>query len=217
MKRIIIPLLASMLFFSCGGDTNSAEESEIHDSLDDGADIEDNFVMIYMEDITEITYSDPGTNPLYIYMRFSGTDVLHSLDHDSRFWELATLYNDTSYNTLTVPYMYSAFADVLDYINITCNEDYNDNYRAGDSLNDITVAKTYQYYDYIQSGYTTNNCRVVETFTKINETDYLMVDFDKFYISFTEMPNVSGHYTFNIEIKVGESVCSCLLGVDWEI
>ncbi len=208
-----------MLFFSCGGDTNSAEESkEVIVTCDpDGGWLTEYFLQFYITEITDITIIGNGyINKAYISIEGEGVGM--GTDKE-QYTELSELYNDTYYNNyISDPYQNTAFSEALDYINISCAEDYNENYKAGELLNDIIEVQLYQYYDYIQSGYESSlTKKVLETLTNINTKDYLLVDNRTIYLSFTEKPDVEGTLTYNFEIKMGDKIFNSSIDLKYEV
>ncbi len=172
--------------------------------------------------VTTPTYDYPSYCYVTYYTIPTSVEFIDA-SNDSKFYidfeyeyhmggEYAELNNDTTYDSY-VPTHEQAFAYPLDYINITCDEDYDSEHSAGVSLNDIAWFSGLSFYNYINNGYNINSgiIQLWELLDSVNSADHslLMSGWCPFWITFGSYPDdLTKEYNFNIEVKIGDAILS---------
>lgn len=208
MRKIFFVLLVSMFFLiSC--DTS--------DSKIDGADDLYYYIMAYKKPTSMTT--DQRSSGFYLDL---SCDWIY-WGSSEEFLSLAERYGDTTYYSYGVPFSQTALAGDLEYVNVTCDSDYDENHSAGELLNDIMGAEFFYYYPYVSSGYDDSVERVSCFDGYLNEIDpsvHRLVSTSQgvIIVKFMSLPtDLDAEYTFNIELRCDDYIVntsSVLLGSD---
>ncbi|MBO7566561.1 MAG: hypothetical protein J6T60_05640 [Bacteroidales bacterium] len=133
-----------------------------------------------------------------------------------KFHELAKLLGDTCFPGELTPLSNSVINDTIFAIDVICNDDFDENHKKGDSVNDLITFYGSTPYHYVTNGYTWL-CKypfsvmpygILEQYRdfiicKVDELDeqetkYCSPDFDLY---FDKLPSQPGTYTFDVTIK----------------
>lgn len=203
MKRLAFFVFAALALCGCKKDEYPGE---------DGVFPTPNMIMAYTL-IEEITCEKKDNNTMSFNPK--GKRVYN---YDDLFSYLCNMYNDISFNKEIVPFTYRAFAYPFDKITMSCNADFDDNHKAGASLDDIVKIKFESLWDYINNGY-----EYPEEYKKYEESAsglsvYGVVPYELYlsevnssnsklitpgyhnHIIFTSSPTTPGEYTFTLEL-----------------
>lgn len=132
-------ILACLSISSCKGEDSIG--------LDVGTVRSPNYVDLYVVvDDFDITQRDKNT----LSISFTGKEIRSRSDD---FEALAKSFNDVSYPYYILPGNSSSISEPLSQVNIVSNKDFDENHKAGQSLNDIVLLRSSSPYDYIKSGY----------------------------------------------------------------
>ena len=133
-----------------------------------------------------------------------------------RFNELAKLLGDTCFPGELTPLSNGVINDTIFAIDVICNEDFDENHKKGDSVNDFITFYGSTPYHYVTNGY---NWLCEYPFSAVpygllgEYRDFIICKVDDiaeqetkycsefFHLYFDQLPETSGTYTFDVIVK----------------
>lgn len=110
----------------------------------------------------------------------------YSYSRSRRFWE--------GFPTSTYPN--------IQRVDVTCDVDYDESHKAGESLNDIVMAEYGSYADFIERGYVGEKCKKMKVLLS-EEPDFRIIQTEDllFKLNFKKAPSIIPA-TYNIKVTV---------------
>lgn len=145
-----------------------------------------------------------------IELSFSGMRLPRGEKPGPRYDEIATKYNDLSYNKYKFPVYDHAYSKALSSVRIVTLTDYNSDYPKDSDMSAAVLMEAYSYYPFIRSGYQLPEGAISDSFPVVRlikplielteEEMTLLVSQVSFPILFFTVLPETAEQTFGVEV-----------------
>lgn len=183
----------------------------------DGSVYSENFVQLYLIN-DRISLSSQLDR--YITIEFKGKLISNRVEADrEEYKRVSDQFGDNYYNGTLLANCNYAIANKIEGISIVCNSEFDSTHGIGESLGDLVKICAVTCYDYIQNGYKLansesypgafknlilnngNGYQPVFKFLDAFKAEDSMLSDTVCYLYFTEMPEKSGEYVFQVSVR----------------
>lgn len=227
MKPLIYMLLfAVCVFCSCEKESNPMLQYPSNFEQEDPLSFEKGFIQGYLDADTVCGWQDHNTEDVSVlyptmYFWLKGSTYFYNprwfTESCRLYQQYAEQLGDTAFPRTIIRERSLEIVAVnkIAGIEVICNEDFDENHKAGSSVSDILTFKGDSPVNYIKSGYKIHGEKETtpQTFSRafayeqiivnaadISEKNIQFYDYS-FDLSFNKLPEKSGTYTFNVVMK----------------